>query len=87
MLQGSLHRGPVLHLLGEATIPGAGRVLLLHGGPDATHGRLLVLQHVCEALIQGHLGGAFQHDFLRRRGTHVSSGWKGCLLYFLSMTP
>lgn len=49
MLQGSLHRGPVLHLLGEATIPGAGRVLLLHGGPDATHGRLLVLQHVCEA--------------------------------------
>lgn len=32
-------------------------------------------------LIQGHLGGAFQHDFLRRRGAHVSSDLQGSLLF------
>ncbi len=49
MLQGSLHRGPVLHLLSKPAVPRTGHVLLLHGRPDATHCRLLVLQHVCEA--------------------------------------
>lgn len=49
VLQGSLHRGPVLHLLSEPAVACTGHVLLLHGRPDATHCRLLVLQHVCEA--------------------------------------
>lgn len=49
MLQGSLHRGPVLHLLSEPAVARTGHVLLLHGRPDATRCRLLVLQHVCEA--------------------------------------
>lgn len=49
VLQCCLHRRPVLHLLGEAAVPGAGHVLLLHRRPDANGGRLLVLHHVCEA--------------------------------------
>lgn len=49
VMKGSLHRGPVLHLLSEAAVVCTGHVLLLHGRPDATHCRLLVLQHVCKA--------------------------------------
>lgn len=45
----SLHRGPVLHLLSKEAVVCTGHVLLLHGRPDATHCRLLVLQHVCKA--------------------------------------
>lgn len=44
-----LHRGPVLHLLGQPPIAGAGQMLLLHGGPYAYRCGLLVLQHISEA--------------------------------------
>lgn len=47
--QSGLHRGPVLHLLGQPSVPGAGQLLLLHGGPDIHRHRLFVLQHVSEA--------------------------------------
>lgn len=70
MIQSGLHRRPVLHLLGQPTIAGASQMLLLHGGSNAYRSGLLVLQHVSEALIQGHFGGAFQDNFLGGSRTH-----------------
>lgn len=69
VLQGSLHRGPVLHLLSEPAVACTGHVLLLHGRPDATHCRLLVLQHVCEAFgIQQKKEGRERERKRRERG-------------------
>lgn len=49
LIESSLHRRPVLHLLGEPAVSGASQMLLLHGGPNAHRCGLLVLQHVSEA--------------------------------------
>lgn len=53
MVQSCLHRGPVLHLLGQPAIAGTSQMLLLHGGSNANRCGLLVLQHVSEALELG----------------------------------
>lgn len=53
LTESSLDRGPVLHLLGKPTVAGASQMLLLHGGSNAYRSRLLVLQHVSEALDVG----------------------------------
>lgn len=75
VLQGSLHRGPVLHLLSESAVACAGHVLLLHGRPDATHCRLLILQHVCEAFgIQQKKEGRERE---RKRGERGIRGKEG----------
>lgn len=49
LIESSLDRRPVLHLLGEPAVSGASQMLLLHGGPNAHRCGLLVLQHVSEA--------------------------------------
>lgn len=53
VIQCSLHRRPVLHLLGQPAVAGTGHMLLLHGSSNAHRIGLLVLQHVSEALKVG----------------------------------
>lgn len=53
LIEGSLDRRSVLHLLGKPTVSGASQMLLLHGGSNAYRSGLLVLQHVSEALDVG----------------------------------
>lgn len=53
MIQSSLHRRTVLHLLGQPAVAGTSQMLLLHGGSNAYCCGLLVLQHVSEALKAG----------------------------------
>lgn len=77
VLQSGLHRGPVLHLLREPAVPRTGHVLLLHGRPDATHCRLLVLQHVREACgTQQKEEGRERERERRERGIRGKEGSK-----------
>lgn len=60
-LQSSLHRGSVLHLLGQSSVSGTGQLLLLlHGGPNVDWHRLFVLQHVSEASRSNKMGDSVQ---------------------------
>lgn len=67
MVQCSLHRGPVLHLLGKPAVAGTSQMLLLHGGSNAYHRGLLVLQHVSEA---SEVGGKKREE-VKRRGRDI----------------
>lgn len=65
VIERSLHRGPVLHLLGQPAVAGASQMLLLHGGSNAYRSGLLVLQHVSEAL---EVGGKKREE-VKKKGT------------------
>lgn len=73
VIQSSLHRRPVLHLLGQPAITGTGQMLLLHGGSNAYRSGLLVLQHVSEA---SELGGK-EEGGSKRRGQGIYRGGGG----------
>lgn len=71
VIQSSLHWRTILHLLGQPAIPGTGQMLLLHGGSNAYCCRLLVLQHVSEALEAGEKEGGNKR---RGQGIHRGGG-------------